>query len=139
MGARTHHRHVMAPYRPTTDRRTGRGSLRSLQRARSLRSLPKGTRCARRNVSPDASNLVKILTQLHCHAALLGIRYPPFSSSHFFSQAPRILLGTPVFKKIAIQKIGSVKMLLLLLFILICFMYPDFGRGVWQGFWGDDD
>jgi hypothetical protein len=30
-------------------------------------------------------------------------------------------------------------MVLLLLFVLICVMFPDFGRGVWQGFWGDDD
>ena len=29
-------------------------------------------------------------------------------------------------------------MIILFLFILICLMFPSFGRGVWDGFWGND-
>lgn len=67
------------------------------------------------------------------------ISYLTISSRHFFDPKLPVKLGTPVFQKIAIQKIGFVKMVLLLLFLAICVMFPDFGRGVWQGFWGDDD
>ena len=29
-------------------------------------------------------------------------------------------------------------MIILLLFLIICLMYPDFARGVWEGLWGDE-
>ena len=79
------------------------------------------------------------LTRIRTRRFQPDIRYPPISSRHFFDPKLPVKLGTPVFQKIAIQKIGFAKMVLLLLFVLICVMFPDFGRGVWQGFWGDDD
>jgi hypothetical protein len=32
----------------------------------------------------------------------------------------------------------STRMIILFLFILVCLMYPSFGRGVWDGFWNGE-